>query len=170
MSGLDGKSLAVLAVVPSLRRGLSLSLSLTYSDFYMPVFAIGDILCSAGHGSLGLGIFMTELLLRFLIGGLAVSFFAALGDVFKPKSFAGLFGAAPSVGLATLALTASSDGRTYASMEARSMVASAGAFLLYACLSSRLMMQFEWSAAKASITALIVWFAISLSLWLALLR
>jgi Protein of unknown function (DUF3147) len=113
---------------------------------------------------------MTELLLRFLIGGLAVSFFAALGDVLKPKSFAGLFGAAPSVGLATLALTAYSDGRTYASMEARSMLASAGAFLLYACLSSRLMMQFEWSAAKASITALIVWFAISFSLWLALLR
>lgn len=29
---------------------------------------------------------MTELLLRFLIGGLAVSFFAALGDVLKPKA------------------------------------------------------------------------------------
>lgn len=42
--------------MPGPRRGLSLSLSLTYSDFYMPVFAIGDILCSAGHGSLGLGI------------------------------------------------------------------------------------------------------------------
>ncbi len=82
---------------------------------------------------------MTELLFRFLIGGLAVSFFAALGDVLKPKSFAGLFGAAPSVGLATLALSASSDGRTYAST-------------------------------RAGITALLVWFAISLSLWLALLR
>lgn len=46
-----------------------------------------------------------ELLLRFLIGGSVVSLFAIAGDVFRPKSFAGLFGAAPSVALATLALT-----------------------------------------------------------------
>ena len=113
---------------------------------------------------------MTELLFRFLIGGLVVSFFAALGDVLKPKSFAGLFGAAPSVGLATLVLTISSEGRVYASIEARSMVAGATAFLLYAGLSSRLMMRLEWSAARAGITALVVWFAISFSLWFALLR
>ena len=44
---------------------------------------------------------MKELLVRFVIGGLAVSSFAVVGDIFKPKSFAGLFGAAPSVALAT---------------------------------------------------------------------
>ena len=38
---------------------------------------------------------MTEYLVRFLIGGIAVSLFAVLGDVLRPKSFAGLFGAAP---------------------------------------------------------------------------
>ena len=38
---------------------------------------------------------MTELLLRFVIGGTLVCLFAFLGDLFKPKSFAGLFGAAP---------------------------------------------------------------------------
>jgi len=32
-----------------------------------------------------------------------VSAFAVIGDLFKPKSFGGLFGAAPSVALATLA-------------------------------------------------------------------
>jgi hypothetical protein len=32
------------------------------------------------------------------------------------------------------------------------------------------MMRFEWSAAKAAITALLVWFAISLSVWLSFLR
>jgi hypothetical protein len=32
--------------------------------------------------------------LRFFIGGFVVSFFALLGDVLHPKSFAGLFGAA----------------------------------------------------------------------------
>jgi hypothetical protein len=45
---------------------------------------------------------MTEYVARFLIGGVAVSLFAVLGDLLRPKSFAGLFGAAPSVALATL--------------------------------------------------------------------
>jgi hypothetical protein len=38
----------------------------------------------------------------FLAGGVAVAAFAALGDTLRPKSFAGLFGAAPSIALATL--------------------------------------------------------------------
>jgi len=45
---------------------------------------------------------MLEYVLRFLAGGIAVSAFAALGDTLRPKSFAGLFGAAPSIALATL--------------------------------------------------------------------
>jgi len=48
---------------------------------------------------------MMQLVIRFLVGGVIVSLFAVLGDVLQPKSFAGLFGAAPSVALATLALT-----------------------------------------------------------------
>ncbi len=40
---------------------------------------------------------MIEILYRFLIGGLVVSAFALIGDLLKPKSFAGLFGAAPSI-------------------------------------------------------------------------
>jgi len=47
---------------------------------------------------------MTQFLIRFVIGGLVVSVFAICGDVLRPKSFAGLFGAAPSVALASLAL------------------------------------------------------------------
>ena len=34
---------------------------------------------------------MRDLDLRFLIGGAFVSVFAVLGDIFRPKSFAGLF-------------------------------------------------------------------------------
>jgi hypothetical protein len=44
---------------------------------------------------------MKDILLRFVIGGVVVLFFALFGDMFKPKSFGGLFGAAPSVALAT---------------------------------------------------------------------
>ena len=47
---------------------------------------------------------MTEYLVRFLVGGVVVSAFAVFSDALRPKSFAGLFGAAPSVALATLAI------------------------------------------------------------------
>jgi hypothetical protein len=37
---------------------------------------------------------MTEYVVRFLVGGVVVPAFAMLGDLLRPKSFAGLFGAA----------------------------------------------------------------------------
>ena len=43
----------------------------------------------------------------------------------KPKSFAGLFGAAPSVALATLALAVHKHGPAYGSIEGRSMILGA---------------------------------------------
>ena len=56
---------------------------------------------------------------RFLAGGLMVTAFAILGDVLRPKSFAGLFGAAPSVALATLSLALFKQGGIYVSVEGR---------------------------------------------------
>ena len=73
-----------------------------------------------------------DLVVRFFVGGALVALFALIGDVLKPKGFAGLFGAAPSVALATLGLTIATDGKLYAAMEARSMVAGAAAFFLFA--------------------------------------
>jgi hypothetical protein len=72
-----------------------------------------------------------EYVIRFLIGGVAVSAFAVLGDAFRPKSFAGLFGAAPSIALATLALAIAQRGNAYAAIEARSMMLGAIALWLY---------------------------------------
>jgi hypothetical protein len=43
---------------------------------------------------------MSQIIIRFLVSGIVVSAFALIGDLFKLKSFAGLFGAAPSVALA----------------------------------------------------------------------
>ena len=48
---------------------------------------------------------MGEIILRFILSGAIVTAFAAMDDMLKPKSFAGLFGAAPSVAIATLGLT-----------------------------------------------------------------
>ena len=59
-----------------------------------------------------------EYVIRFFIGGFAVSAFAVLGDLFRPKSFAGLFGAAPSIVLATLAMAFWNQGPEYAASKA----------------------------------------------------
>ncbi|MGC2753462.1 MAG: DUF3147 family protein, partial [Candidatus Acidiferrum sp.] len=73
---------------------------------------------------------MMPLIFRFVVGGIIVSIFAILGDLLKPRSFAGLFSAAPSVALATLGLTILTDGKRYAALESRSMIAGAVAFFL----------------------------------------
>ena len=79
---------------------------------------------------------MKDLILRFVIGGIVVCAFAALDDVLKPKSFAGLFGAAPSIALATLGLTIAANEKIYAATEARSIIGGALAFFLYAYICS----------------------------------
>ncbi len=91
-----------------------------------------------------------------------VSAFAVLGDVFRPKSFAGLFGAAPSIALATLALTLAKEGADYAAIEGRSMAIGAVALCLYSILACQLMKRAQWRALPATSVAIIAWLAISL--------
>jgi hypothetical protein len=67
----------------------------------------------------------TELIVRFLIGGAVVSAFTIIGDISQPKSFAGLFGAAPSVALATPGLTILTSGKEFAVHEDRTTIAGA---------------------------------------------
>ena len=111
-----------------------------------------------------------ELVLRFVIGGLVVSAFATLADMLKPKSFAGLFASAPSVSLATIALTVLSTGKGYTSKEARSMIAGGAACLVYAFVSMQLMARWRWTALQASTVSLLAWFGVAFSLWFFLLR
>jgi len=113
---------------------------------------------------------MKEILIRFVIGGVFVSSFALLGDLFKPKSFAGLFGAAPSVALATLALTVMKNGPRNASVQATSMLVGAIALFCYCSCLSWIMMHHAQKALWATISMLPIWFAVSFGLWYALLR
>jgi hypothetical protein len=108
---------------------------------------------------------MNELLVRFVIGGVVVSAFALLGDVFKPKSFAGLFGAAPSVALATLSLTVATEGACYAATEGRSMIAGAIAFFAYASLVSWVMMRGRLKALSVTVYSIPLWLAVAFGLW-----
>lgn len=109
---------------------------------------------------------LSELIARFLIGGVIVSFFAVLAEVFRPKSFAGLFGAAPSIALATLGITIAGHGKSYAAIEARSMIYGAMAFLLYAACVSFVMIRLKPSALTATVVLMPVWFAASFAFWL----
>jgi hypothetical protein len=97
---------------------------------------------------------VTQLLIRFIVGGAVVSLFAAFGDAVKPKSFAGLFAAAPSVAMATLGLTIMIKGKLFAAVEARSLIFGAIALFLYVAAAIRLMMKYKLDAAPASILAL----------------
>jgi hypothetical protein len=108
--------------------------------------------------------------LRFLAGGIAVSAFAALGDTLRPKSFAGLFGAAPSIALATLLITLSQKGAPFVAMEGRSMIVGAFALGAYSWTVCVLLKKFLLSSWTATVAALVVWFAIGLGVSVALFR
>ncbi|HUB02500.1 MAG TPA: DUF3147 family protein [Terriglobales bacterium] len=113
---------------------------------------------------------LEDILIRVVVGGLTVSLFAVLADMMTPKSFAGLFSAAPSIALATIGLTVAKEGRAYASIEARSMILGAIAFVVYAALVSRILLKGKSSALSVSGSALSVWCAAAFGLWLAFLR
>lgn len=113
---------------------------------------------------------MSEILIRFVVGGLVVSAFALLSDMLKPKSFAGVFGAAPSVALATISLTVIKDGAPYAAMEARSMIVGAVSFFVYACVVSRVMLRGSWPALPVASFSLQIWAACALGIWYIALR
>jgi len=98
-----------------------------------------------------------DLLWRFLLGGLLVSLFAVIGDVVRPRRLGGVFAAAPSVALATLALTIGHSGRALASIEARSMMLTGLAFVLYACVVSRALLRGHWPVWAVTLAALVVW-------------
>ena len=105
---------------------------------------------------------LMEYLFRFLAGGIVVSAFAVLGDVLRPKSFAGLFGAAPSVALATLSLALWKEGGAYASIEGRSMILGSFALALYSLAVCQLLMRARWSALAATTTAILLWLVLAL--------
>lgn len=111
-----------------------------------------------------------DYLIRFLIGGAAVSGFALLGDMTRPKSFAGIFGAAPSVALATLVLTLRAEGAPYTATEARSMIIGALATGAYAWACSHVLWKASISVRVITLAGLLGWLAVALVGWFCVLR
>jgi hypothetical protein len=105
---------------------------------------------------------LMEYLVRFLVGGIVVSAFAVLGDLLRPKSFAGLFGAAPTLALATLSQARWKEGGDYASVEGRSMILGAVALAVYSFAVCQLLMRARWPALAATTSAIVLWLAVAL--------
>jgi uncharacterized membrane protein (GlpM family) len=105
---------------------------------------------------------MIEWLLRFLIGGGLVAVFSLLGDVLRPKGFAGLFAASPSVALASLVLTGTYESPAVASASAHSMIAGAIALFIYSGLCVYLLAIRRISSAVAATASISLWLVVAL--------
>ena len=108
--------------------------------------------------------FAMDYLLRFIAGGVIVSAFAILADVLRPKSVAGLFGAAPSVALATLMLAFWKEGPHYVATEGRSMILGAAALALYCLAVCQMLERLRWPALAATLTSMLVWLPVAIGL------
>jgi hypothetical protein len=108
---------------------------------------------------------LTDIIVRFCVGGLVVTFFSIISDLLKPKTFAGLFGAAPSIALATLGLTVLREGRLFASAEAHAMILGAIALLVYALACSYVILRFRFPALPVMLAGLLFWLGIASGLW-----
>lgn len=108
---------------------------------------------------------IAELLARFFIGGAFVCAFSVLAEVFRPKSFAGLFGAAPSIALATLAITIGEKGKAFAAIEAHFMIFGAIAFCCYAMSACWILRRYKPPAFITTLALLPIWLAVSLAAW-----
>src|SRR5271165_7170897 len=101
---------------------------------------------------------------------MVVSAFSLIGTILRPKTFAGLFGAAPSVALATLALTFHKDGHAYTAIEGRSMMLAAVALAAYAWVVAMILLRARHNTLLVTSTSLVVWVVVAFGLWSLLLR
>jgi hypothetical protein len=106
--------------------------------------------------------------LKALSGGLAGGGFSLVGRAGHPKRFAGIFAAAPSVALASLALTVVVRGPEATVPYAQGMLIGSAGMFAY-CLASLFLIN-RFHALVGSILAWLVWFAVAGGLYLAVGR
>jgi hypothetical protein len=101
------------------------------------------------------------LAVRALNGGTFVVAFSLLAEVLKPKRFAGLFSAAPSVALANLAVDIAANGHGPAVVGTQGMEVGATALVL-SCLAGIALIR-RWGALRASVAICAAWVAIAVA-------
>lgn len=85
--------------------------------------------------------------------------FALLGQAVKPRTFGGLFGAAPSVAIASIAVTFAQHGTAYVRDETRTMIVGSLAFAAYSLACVWVLKRNGRSAAVSTLAVWTVWLA-----------
>ena len=101
---------------------------------------------------------------RAIIGGAAVVGFSLVGEAGRPKRFAGLFAAAPSVALASLAITVVEKGRLATVPYAKGMLFGSAGMLAY-CLVTLFLVE-RLHALLGSLISWLAWFIVAGGLYL----
>jgi hypothetical protein len=108
------------------------------------------------------------LIAKALVGGTVVCGFAAIGEFLRPRGLAGMFAAAPSVALASLAVTSVASGAGSATNQATAMVAGAAALFVYCLVGIESVRRF--GGMQGAIAAMVPWLAVAIGLWAVVLR
>jgi uncharacterized membrane protein (GlpM family) len=107
---------------------------------------------------------------KAVAGGTLVVAFALLGQGLRPKMFAGLFAAAPSIALASLIITVIDKGDHDASEAALGMMFGAAGFVVFAALVHPLLVRTRVHAVLASAVSITAWLVVAVGGYLAILR
>jgi uncharacterized membrane protein (GlpM family) len=108
------------------------------------------------------------LILRAALGGAFVVAFSVLGEALRPRSFAGIFAAAPSVALASLLITTFTRGPAAVALAATGMLAGAVAMVAACVVGVDAVKRFR--SLRGSIAAITVWCAVAAAIYVVVLR
>jgi hypothetical protein len=97
--------------------------------------------------------------IKALFGGTMVMVFAVIGHILRPKWFAGLFSAAPSVAVASLAVIVVDKGHHVAASDGYAMLFGVAGFVVFAALVRPLLSKVH--ALVASSICCLVWVAVA---------
>ncbi len=100
-------------------------------------------------------------IVKAVAGGSLVVVFSLLSESLQPKRFAGLFGAAPAVAIAGLAVTLVSKGVLDARDDSLGMIAGSVGMAAYACAAVLLLKRTP--SLVASVAGLAVWLAVAVA-------
>jgi uncharacterized membrane protein (GlpM family) len=108
------------------------------------------------------------LAIRGLAGGTLVVLFSVAGELLRPKSFAGIFAAAPSVALASLLVTTAVSGETAVRASSLGMIAGALALVAACVIGIDAVKRFR--ALRGSLASILVWLVVAGALYGVVLR
>ena len=111
---------------------------------------------------------LLTILVKGLVGGTLVLLFALIGEVIRPRSFAGLTSSAPSIATASLLVTLLTSGALMAWNLSLGMIAGAVGLVAWCLAGIKLVDRF--GSVRGAGAATLVWFATVAVLWALFLR